>query len=110
MLLRVADELARNTNLYVSSRTLFSVSRLYGNSYLKATFGRTNDRHTPMTAILFSSLFGFLALLGLADKSFNRVGLSGNGTEKAHMATDFAAANAGFVFIFHRWGWLCLCI
>lgn len=40
---------------------------------MRAMFGRTNNSNIPVTAILFCALFGFLALLGLADKSFNEV-------------------------------------
>ena len=73
MLLLIADGSARNTGLYASSRTLFALVQLYGNSYMRAIFGRTNNGNTPMAAILFSSLFGFLALLVLVNTSFDQV-------------------------------------
>ena len=61
--------LVRNTCLYVSSRTLFAIAQLYGNSFIRNTLGKTNSGHTPMAAILFCSLFGLLAFLGLADNN-----------------------------------------
>ncbi|MCJ1283638.1 Cationic amino acid transporter 2 [Xylographa opegraphella] len=61
-----------NTCLYISSRTLFAISQLYGNNFIKETLGKTNSGHTPMAAIIFCSLFGFLAFLGLADTTYNQ--------------------------------------
>ncbi|MCJ1417616.1 Cationic amino acid transporter 2 [Xylographa parallela] len=61
-----------NTCLYISSRTLFAISQLYGNNFIKDTLGKTNSGHTPMAAIIFCSLFGFLAFLGLADTTYNQ--------------------------------------
>jgi amino acid transporter len=65
----------RNTGLYITSRSLFAVAQNYGNTFVKDTlgFGRTNDGHTPIMAIIFCSFFGLLALAGLKDASFNQV-------------------------------------
>jgi hypothetical protein len=49
------------------------MAQIFGNKHMKAIFGRTSDGNTPVAAILFSSLFGFLAFLGLVDKTFNEV-------------------------------------
>ncbi|KAF2803245.1 uncharacterized protein BDZ99DRAFT_453470 [Mytilinidion resinicola] len=68
----VSGYTAANTALYVSSRTLFATAQLYGNTFIKSTLGRTNNGHTPIAAIVFCSSFGFLALLGLADTSYNQ--------------------------------------
>jgi amino acid transporter len=46
---------------------------MYGNDFLKNTLGRTNNGNIPVAAILFCSLFGLLAFVGLADQSFNQV-------------------------------------
>jgi amino acid transporter len=66
---------SRNTALFVSSRTLFSLSHLYGKRFqlIKGTFGTTNDGNTPVAAILACSLFSLLAFLGLCDPTFNQV-------------------------------------
>ena len=65
-----------NTGLFVSSRTLFALAQQYGNKFLRSTLGKTNNGHTPIAAILCCSSFGLLALLGLADVSFNQPILS----------------------------------
>ncbi|OCL08475.1 hypothetical protein AOQ84DRAFT_439560 [Glonium stellatum] len=67
---------AANTGLFVSSRTLFALAQQYGNEFLRSTLGKTNNGHTPIAAILCCSSFGLLALLGLADMSFNQPILS----------------------------------
>lgn len=67
---------AANTGLFVSSRTLFALAQQYGNKFLRSTLGKTNNGHTPIAAILCCSSFGLLALLGLADVSFNQPILS----------------------------------
>jgi yeast amino acid transporter len=46
---------------------------MYGNDFIKGTLGRTNNGNTPVPAILFCSLFGLIAFVGLADQSFNQV-------------------------------------
>ncbi len=63
----------RNTGLYTSSRTLFTMAQNYGNTFIKDTLGlgRMNDRYTPITAIICCSFFSLLALAGLKDESFN---------------------------------------
>ncbi|KAH8597738.1 amino acid permease/ SLC12A domain-containing protein [Bisporella sp. PMI_857] len=67
-----------NTALFTSSRTLFSISQLYGKRFkwIKGTFGTTNDGNTPIAAILACSLFSLLAFLGLCDPTFNQPILS----------------------------------
>lgn len=65
-----------NTELFVASRTLFALAQQYGNDFMRSTLGKTNNGHTPIAAILFCSSFGLLALLGLADPSFNQPILS----------------------------------
>lgn len=67
---------AANTALFVSSRTLFSICRKYGPPFLRNSVGKTNNGHTPLAAIMICSLFGLLALLGLADSTFNQPILS----------------------------------
>ena len=75
MLLRVANKSARNSGINASSRTLFAVAQTYGNSYMKAMFGRANDGGAPMAAFI-CSFFGVFALARLANKSFNEVRLN----------------------------------
>lgn len=67
---------AANTALFSSSRTLFALSKTFGNRFLNDTVGKTNSGHTPLAAIICCSLFGLLAFLGLADDSFNQPVLS----------------------------------
>lgn len=64
---------AGNTALFTSSRTLFSLSQVYGNQWVKDTFATTNNGNTPVAAILTCSAFSFLAFLGLADPTFDQV-------------------------------------
>lgn len=75
----IAKVVFRNTGLFVSSRTLFSLAGTYGNDLLKSTVGRTNNGHTPIMAILICSSFGLLAFLGIDDpdaSNYNQVGLA----------------------------------
>ena len=64
-----------NSSLYVSSRTLFFLARKSSVKRIKKTIGRTNNGHTPLTAIFVSFLPGTLAFLVVgADKlSFQEV-------------------------------------
>ena len=64
-----------NSALYVSSRTLFFLARGSSVERIKNTIGRTNNGHTPLTAILVSFIPGTLAFLVVgADKvSFQEV-------------------------------------
>jgi yeast amino acid transporter len=64
---------ARNTALFAASRTLFAIAQLYGNPFIKGTLGKTNVGLTPIAAIVVSSVFGLLAFLGLADKTYDQV-------------------------------------
>ncbi|KAF2627713.1 hypothetical protein BU25DRAFT_341274 [Macroventuria anomochaeta] len=64
-----------NTNLYVASRTLFSLTRgLDGGSKepiykrLLAYFGRTNRRQVPLRAIIASCIFAWIPFLYLASE------------------------------------------
>lgn len=86
-----------NTSLYISSRTLFVICQNYGTPRLRKFFARTSANHTPQTAIIFSSLFGFLGLLGLADKTFNQPVLT--------MSAFFTGA-IGCVYISECWTFL----
>jgi amino acid transporter len=58
-----------NTDLYAASRSVFMLSQQYLPRNIANIFGRTNNGHTPLAAILFCSALGFLSLIGLADKS-----------------------------------------
>lgn len=56
-----------NTDLYAASRSVFMLSQQYLPRNIANIFGRTNNGHTPLAAILFCSALGFLSLIGLAD-------------------------------------------
>ncbi|RAR11739.1 aat family amino acid transporter [Stemphylium lycopersici] len=58
-----------NTDLYAASRSVFMLSQQYLPRNVANIFGRTNNGHTPLAAILLCSALGFLSLIGLADKS-----------------------------------------
>ncbi|KAL6174168.1 hypothetical protein ACJQWK_00313 [Exserohilum turcicum] len=58
-----------NTDLYAASRGVFMLSQQYLPRRIANIFGRTNNGHTPLAAILLCSALGFLSLIGLADKS-----------------------------------------
>jgi amino acid transporter len=58
-----------NTDLYAASRSVFMLSQQYLPRNIANIFGRTNNGHTPLAAILFCSALGFLSLIGLTDKS-----------------------------------------
>ncbi|KAL8825691.1 MAG: hypothetical protein Q9170_007698 [Blastenia crenularia] len=59
---------AANSALYVSSRTLFTLSQRSAISIIRSTIGRTNNGHTPIAAILVSFLPGLLAFLAIRYK------------------------------------------
>ncbi|KAF4632562.1 hypothetical protein G7Y89_g5557 [Cudoniella acicularis] len=63
---------AGNTALLTSSRTLFSLSHVYGNTWMREAFGTTNNGNTPVAAILACSGFGLLAFLALCDTNFDQ--------------------------------------
>jgi amino acid transporter len=58
-----------NTDLYAASRSVFMLSQQYLSRNVANIFGRTNNGHTPLAAILLCSALGFLSLIGLADKT-----------------------------------------
>ncbi|CAI6332912.1 unnamed protein product [Periconia digitata] len=65
-----------NTNLYVASRTLFSLTRtLDGGSgqpwYTRflATLGKTNNRKVPMRALIASCIFAWIPFLYLSNEN-----------------------------------------
>ncbi|CAN9289579.1 unnamed protein product [Alternaria alternata] len=58
-----------NTDLYAASRSVFMLSQQYLPRKVANVFGRTNNGHTPLAAILLCSALGFLSLVGLADRS-----------------------------------------
>ncbi|RMZ66987.1 Amino acid polyamine transporter I [Pyrenophora seminiperda CCB06] len=58
-----------NSDLYGASRSVFMLSQQYLPRRVANIFGRTNNGHTPLAAILLCSALGFLSLIGLADKS-----------------------------------------
>ncbi|KAJ4363567.1 hypothetical protein N0V83_009863 [Neocucurbitaria cava] len=58
-----------NTDLYAASRSVFMLSQQYLPRNIANVFGRTNNGHTPLAAILLCSALGFLSLIGLADKT-----------------------------------------
>lgn len=58
-----------NNDLYGASRSVFMLSQQYLPRRVANIFGRTNNGHTPLAAILLCSALGFLSLIGLADKS-----------------------------------------
>ncbi|KAH8589041.1 hypothetical protein B0O99DRAFT_664761 [Bisporella sp. PMI_857] len=57
---------AANTALYAASRAVFIVAQTYLPTKLANIFGRTNNGHTPLSAILLCSALGFLSLAGLS--------------------------------------------
>lgn len=63
----------RNTALYVSSRGVFMLAQTYLPRRLANLFGRTNNGHTPLAAILLCSVFGFISLAGLSNHAFSQV-------------------------------------
>ena len=65
----------RNTGLYVSSRTLFSLAQKYGSNYIKKTvgLGTTNAGHTPIPAIICCSILGCVTFLCLTDQTYDLV-------------------------------------
>lgn len=56
-----------NTDLYAASRSVFILSQQYLPRRIANVFGRTNNGHTPLAAILLCSALGFLSLIGLTD-------------------------------------------
>ncbi|KAF1961896.1 hypothetical protein CC80DRAFT_463405 [Byssothecium circinans] len=61
---------AANTALYVSSRSVFMLAQNYLPRKAASIFGRTNNGHTPLAAILLCSAFGFIALTGLSHHAY----------------------------------------
>ncbi|KAF1833515.1 hypothetical protein BDW02DRAFT_569955 [Decorospora gaudefroyi] len=59
---------AANTSLYGASRSVFMLSQQYLPRKIANVFGRTNNGHTPLAAILLCSALGLLSLIGLADR------------------------------------------
>lgn len=59
---------AANTALYVSSRTLFTLAQRSTITAIRSTVGRTNNGHTPLTAIFVSFLPGALAFLAVKSR------------------------------------------
>ncbi|KAI4181866.1 MAG: hypothetical protein LQ348_004949 [Seirophora lacunosa] len=59
---------AANTALYVSSRTLFTLAQRSTITVIRSTVGRTNNGHTPLTAIFVSFLPGALAFLAVKSR------------------------------------------
>jgi len=64
-----------NTNLYIASRTLFSLTRSLDGGrgqrwYVRilAYFGKTNHRKVPLRALIASCVFVWIPLITLADK------------------------------------------
>ncbi|KAF2634637.1 hypothetical protein P280DRAFT_413354 [Massarina eburnea CBS 473.64] len=67
---------AANTALYVSSRSVFMLAQTYLPKKAANIFGRTNNGHTPLAAILLCSAFGFIALTGLSHHAYPRQTMS----------------------------------
>ncbi|KAI9805099.1 MAG: hypothetical protein M1825_000933 [Sarcosagium campestre] len=67
---------AANTCLYISSRTAFALAQLYGNKFVQKWIGRTNRGLTPVGAVIFCSVLGLLAFLGLIYDDYNQSILS----------------------------------
>jgi len=63
----------RNTELYVASRSVFMLAQTYMPRRLAGIFGKTNNGHTPLAAILLCSAFGFISLSGLSRHAYNQV-------------------------------------
>ena len=63
----------RNTALYVSTRAAFIWAQNYMPKRIANTVGRTNNGNTPLTAILFCSVLGFLSLVGLSKDEYSQV-------------------------------------
>jgi amino acid transporter len=75
----------------VSSRTLFIVAQNYGTPWMRNFFGKTNDGGTPQNAIIFTSAFGLVGLLGIADTSFNQPVLTMSALFTGGVACVYAA-------------------
>lgn len=63
---------AANTALYVSTRAAFIWAQNYMSKWIANTVGRTNNGNTPLTAILFCSVLGFLSLVGLSKDEYSQ--------------------------------------
>ncbi|KAL5438880.1 hypothetical protein PMIN05_005597 [Paraphaeosphaeria minitans] len=63
---------AANTELYVASRSVFMLAQTYLPRKVADIFGRTNNGHTPLSAILLCSIFGFVSLAGLSRQAYDQ--------------------------------------
>ncbi|KAK7181055.1 hypothetical protein DPSP01_003596 [Paraphaeosphaeria sporulosa] len=63
---------AANTELYVASRSVFMLAQTYLPRTVADIFGRTNNGHTPLSAILLCSMFGFVSLAGLSRQAYDQ--------------------------------------
>ncbi|CAI6334541.1 unnamed protein product [Periconia digitata] len=63
---------AGNTALYVASRSVFMLAQTYLHPRIADVFGKTNNGHTPLRAILLCSAFGFIALSGLSHHAYSQ--------------------------------------
>ena len=57
----------------MASRAAFTLAQTYLPNRLADIFGRTNNGHTPLAAILLCASFGFVSLAGLSNHAFNQV-------------------------------------
>lgn len=63
---------AANTALYVATRAAFILAQNYMPTWVANSVGRTNNGNTPLTAIIFCSILGFLSLVGLSKDEYSQ--------------------------------------
>ncbi|ORY10484.1 amino acid permease-domain-containing protein [Clohesyomyces aquaticus] len=63
---------AGNTAMYVASRSMFMLAQTYMPKRFADIFGRTNDGHTPLAAIILCSALGLLSLVGISNDKYSQ--------------------------------------
>lgn len=99
----------RNTALYVSSRAVFVLAQMYLPKRAADLFGRTNNGHTPLAAILLCSAFGFISLAGLSNHAFSQV-CEFNPFAALLALTRCCIASSDYFGDLYRLFGLCLCV
>lgn len=59
--------------MYVASRAVFMCAQNYLPQWFAKRFGQTNNGGTPLWAIGFCSVLGFLSLVGLINDEYSQV-------------------------------------
>lgn len=59
----------------MASRSVFMLAQTYLPRRVADIFGRTNNGHTPLSAILLCSMFGFVSLAGLSRQAYDQVNI-----------------------------------